>query len=247
MIIREYLNGIPIGVTVFLDKDGNYFLSGMRRQCFSYKGCFPDKFLGIQWLKHDFFPEPTIEKITSLLERLAEVFISENFIGVANVDIVVYEGLPYLLECNPRMSSATQHLFSVSQLCGIDNPWLFFLNTFCDGKNEPIRNGRMPLSDFEGCLMDIDIKGEIRVDNMPPVGIYTFEGGNIRFISDSISDLNRNQDFFFLFHEFSDAEAFYSDITLCTVINNSPLFNLDTGKLNRRGEKIFGKIRDLIV
>lgn len=235
-LIREYLNGVSVGISIFLDKDGNYFFSGMRRQCFNYKGIFPHVFLGVQWLRKDFFPKHAIKRIYLLMEKLAKVLLKQGFIGVANVDVVIYKNIPYIIECNPRMSSATQHVFSVPNMCNIKNPWEFFLNTFCGKKNTKIKADKTPNTYFEGCLLDVDAMEKTKVTYVPRIGTYSLENNKVKFISNDIKDFTDAKKRFFVFHDLADKKMEYENCTICTLVSNYPLFNVKTGKLNKKGK-----------
>ncbi|MFA6306142.1 MAG: ATP-grasp domain-containing protein [Candidatus Gracilibacteria bacterium] len=235
-LIREYLNGVPVGISIFLDKDGNYFFSGMRRQCFDYKGIFPHIFLGIQWLRKDFFPKPAMKKIYLLMESLAKTLLKQNFIGIANIDVVIYKNIPYIIECNPRMSSATQHVFSVPNMCNIKNPWEFFLNTFCGNKNIKVKANKTPKTNFEGCLLDVDVMQKTKITHVPEIGTYSLENNKVKFISGDLKDFTDDKKRFFIFHDLSDKKMEYENCTICTIVSNYPLFNVKTGKLNQKGK-----------
>lgn len=237
LILREYLDGMSIGVSIFMDKDKNYFFSGMRRQCFGYENGFPHTFLGVQWIPQDFFQSATIKRIDQILKKLTKVLIKEKFVGVANIDFILHNNKPYIIECNPRMSSATQHLFSIPNLCGSKNVWPFILNTFMGKKNKKIQNGKMPNHSFQGCLLDIDAKGKVNIENIPKVGVYTYKNKKIKFVSRSIKDMRKNE--FFLFNELLNKQPTCSNVTLCTIISNKALFNIETGELNKDGKYLY--------
>lgn len=247
LILREYLDGMSIGVSIFMDKDKNYFFSGMRRQCFEYKNGFPHVFLGIQWIPHGSFPAKTIKEINKVLEKLTKTLIKEKFIGVANIDFILRNNKPHVIECNPRMSSATQHLFSVPNLCGSKNVWSFIINAFNGEKNPEIQNGELPRHSFRGCLLDIDAKGKVNIKNIPKVGVYTYKNKKIKFVSRSIRDMRGKNDNFLLFNELSGKKSSCRTTTLCTIISNKPLFDISTGKLNKDGKYIYNHFKKEII
>ena len=236
VLIREYKKGISIGVSIFLDQNHNYFFSAFRRQCFSYKNTFPSIFLGVQWLPSDYFNSKTTEKIYKLLNKLAKVLSKEHFYGLANIDVLISSGNPYILECNPRLSSATTHIFSIPDISGYSDPYGFFLNTFLKEKTRMVPTDSISNSSFDGCLLDIDIQNSVRITTILPVGVYEIKKNNITYIGADIRLLNKNR--IFMSHEILK-KGVYSDITVCSIIANCPLFDYASGELNEKGKEVF--------
>lgn len=239
LLIRGFLEGIPVGVTLFMDPEGNYFYSALRRQCYLLKNGYPQKFTGIQWLPHDFFPDRTNKAIEETFKKCANIFRSLRFFGSLNIDLIVHNGKPYVLECNPRLSSASAHLFSRGELTG-ESAWAFFRDIFkpSRSRSKKIKNCYLPASHFEGALLDIDIDGEKEVHHAPRIGTYRICGERLKFIKDGM-DIYKGTDRFFLFHDFSDKKVLYKNCPLATIISNSALFKPSTGELNERGELLY--------
>ena len=243
ILVREYLPGVPVGVSIFLDQAGNYFFSGLRLQCFIYQNGFPKDFIGIQWLPSNFFPSAVNKKINIELKKLVKLLKDEKFKGVANIDLLIYRHEPYIIECNPRLSTSTPQIFSWPELTKVKNSWQFFLNTFQGQDNIRIKKNKLPAHNFKGSVLDIDLPAKTKIRKILPVGVYKIEKHKIRFISQLVKDFLGNQNSFFLFHELSGQEAINRDFTLATIISNSPIFNLNSGELNQKGIKLFNYIK----
>jgi hypothetical protein len=238
-VIREYLAGWPVGVSLFIDKAGNYFFSALRRQCFKFYHGFPKEFIGIQWLATDFFKTLVNKRIGLVLKKLSRVLIKDGFYGVANIDLIIYNNQAFVLECNPRLSMAMPHIFSFLALTTYINPWQFFLNIFYRLKKYLIHQSDLPLSHFRGSVLDIENKMKIVVNNPLPIGIYKIANNQITFISDKLKDFNHRKDYFFLFHELEKGQILGRGFSLCTIFSNFPLFNAKEGTLNYNGNKLY--------
>lgn len=238
-LIREFAPGISVGISIFIDKDGNHFLSGLRRQCFEFCNGFPQVFLGVQWIPSDGLSEKARKNIEKEVGKIVSLLISRHFIGVANIDLLLDGDTPRIMECNPRLSSSTPQVFGVESLCTNKDAWEFFLNTFRRKKNKRIRNGHLPRHEFGGALLDIDVPAGTKVKNIPPAGVYRFSKTGITFVGLDMKDLSGHSNRFFLFHEFSDRGTIERDLTLATIISNFPLFDEKKGSLNKAGRTLF--------
>lgn len=234
--MRKYLPGLPVGVSVFLDRDGNYFFSGLRLQCFNFQKKFPAEFLGIQWLPADFFTKIINKKLCLILEKLISAFKKEKFWGIANFDILIDKTKISILECNPRLSSATPQIFADKNLTGYINPWKFYLRTFTESANPKIKAKTLPKHHYQGALLDIDVKDKIQINDILPIGWYKYSHGKIKY--SGLKNKNASLNKFFLFHELSRLQTI-KNCTLCTIISDFPLFTFQTGKINQKGKKLY--------
>ncbi|MDP2586160.1 MAG: ATP-grasp domain-containing protein [Candidatus Komeilibacteria bacterium] len=239
LLLREYLAGPSLGVSIFLDKRGNYFFSALRRQCFFYQDGLPKRFLGVQWLPKSFFSSKINRKIALILSELKNVLLKERFYGLANFDLLINHGQPLVLECNPRLSSATPQIFSIAQLTNFANPWQFYVSTFLSSSKAKIKANILPPSHFNGAIMDVDVAGLSRVKKVSPLGVYVWQKNKLVFISQQIKDYHNNSKALFLFHELRGRDLLKANQTLCTVFSQQPLFNIGSGTLNDRGLKIY--------
>jgi len=236
ILIREYRKGISIGISIYIDSQKNYFFSAWRRQCFIYKNGYPDTFLGIQWLPTNFFTREMRLKIHKLLDRLAQALLKRDFLGIANIDLIISNNQPYILECNPRLSAASAQAFSVKNLNGYSDAYGFFLNTFLQLDNKHITPSN-PRSSYKGSLLDIEIKGKGIIKNILSNGIYELKNDTIRFVGTDMELLNEG--FRFLMTHELQKKGHYKHFTLCTIISHKPLYTFEPGTLNTEGQKIY--------
>ncbi|MBI4253144.1 ATP-grasp domain-containing protein [Candidatus Uhrbacteria bacterium] len=203
MLVREYIHGIPAGISIFMDGGGNYFCSAIRRQCFSLANGIPDAFIGIQWIPTHTLSERTIARINEMTKALIDLLSAERFIGVANIDFIISKSGVFVLECNPRFSSATPQIIMHPDLTPHSNPWRFLLNAFCNIPNQKIHNPSLPPSTYRGALLDVDVHHSVIVPIPPPLGPRPF----------------------FLFHELPRSAHLVAGDTLCVIMHDQPLFS----------------------
>ena len=237
VLIRKYLPEMPaVGVSIFLDKNGNFFFSGLRLQCFEYESGLPKNFLGIQWLPDEFFSAKINKKLNEILKKLVGVLKKEKFRGVANFDLLIGKDKILILECNPRLSSATPQIFGSKKLTGFDNSWEFYLNIFTGEQVIKVKNNKLPKHNFQGALLDIDVNQAVKVKRILPVGWYSFENNRIKYRGLKLKRSLKNR--FFLFHELAKPQAI-KHTTLCTIISDFALFDPHQAGLNVKGKIIY--------
>lgn len=203
MLVRKYIPGIPAGISIFMDGNGNYFCSAIRRQCFSISKSAPDAFIGIQWIPTHTLSRQTVVRINEMIPALIGLLSAERFIGVANIDFIIARDGVFVLECNPRFSSATPQIIMHPDLTPHPNPWRFLLNAFCNIPNQKIHNASLPHSTYRGALLDVDVHGSVALSATPPL----------------------RQRPFFLFHELPKTAHLIAGDTLCVIIHDEALFS----------------------
>lgn len=247
VLIREYVDGIPLGVSIFVDQRYNFFYSALRRQCFTSHGGISNfnKFIGVQWLPSSYFSARSLHALSRVLKKLTHALIRNHYIGVANIDAVLSKENAYILECNPRLSSATPQIFSVTHITGSSNPWRFFLNSLLRTPNKKLRVPSLPDSDFSGATLDLEMKNKRRGGFHKP-GIYAYSKNRIAFVSDTMDRFPRGLDFFALIHE-APYPGYTNEKTIpCSIISNAPLYHFETGTKNERGIAISRFVHALV-
>lgn len=203
MLVREYISGTPAGISIFMDGDGNYFSSAIRRQCFLRAKGVPDAFIGIQWIPTHTLSRRTVIRINEMIPALIRLLSAERFVGVANIDFIIAPDGVFVLECNPRFSSATPQIIMRPHLTPHPNPWRFLLNAFCKIPNQKIHSSSLPQSTYRGALLDVDVRNSIILSTPPPLGPRPF----------------------FLFHELPQRTRLVAGDTLCVIIHDEALFS----------------------
>lgn len=241
-LIREYCEGLSLGVSIFLDKDSNFFYSGLRLQGVAgQRGGLSPSLLGIQWLPTDNFSSDELASINRTLLRLTKALLKEKFFGVANIDFIFKENQALILECNPRFTTSTPQVFFVAALTPASNAWQFYLNTFLNIKNSPIHSSVIPAHNFAGAAMEGEIifsKNKLSEKSKIFSGVYRFQKDRIKMFPDNPQKIRLKKNYFF-----AAFESFISGKKGCVelvynIISNFPLFDFQHGALNASGEKL---------
>ena len=245
LLIRAYEEGVPVGVSVFLDNDGNMFFSSLRRQCFVYQNGFPAQYLGIQWLPGDFFPSSQMTAVAVALVKLARTLKDLGFVGIANFDLLIKKTCVSIIECNPRLSAATPQVFSVPGLVPIRQSWKFYCRSFTDFPNRSIFSTKFPSGKFFGSELDVDIlTRSIFKKDVPKIGQYRLDQDKITYVGKKYRLRGRGKEFFAM-HDLNPQGKIEYPVTIESVFSNFPLFDLDCGSLNQDGERIVAYFRNL--
>lgn len=237
-ILRKHIPSTPYGVTIFIDGKGNFFFSAIRQQCYlSHKG-IPYYFLGIQWIPTDHLTKKAKTNIEALLQKTVQMLKAEKLIGAFNFDFLLEKENAYLLECNPRFSSATHDIFSIPNITNCLDPWEFFCNIYTSKINPKISRETLPQSLYQGCLLDIDVQRKTQLKKIPRIGTYRVLENKIEFISESAQDIKNQPNCIFLYHDWDSPGTVVSKCVLCTLISNFPLYTKN-GTLNKSGKNVY--------
>jgi hypothetical protein len=235
-LVREYIDGKSYGITTVISQDGSYILSAIRRQCFTYENNMPTTFVGVQWVATNEMKDKVRKSLEDIMRRLIQHLRELGFYGMANFDFLISEDNVYILECNPRLSSATPQLFGPNGVISIENSWLFFLHAH--ENNDTVASFKqIPSSHYTGALMDIDVLATKKVITVPQVGVYQWTNNKMIYVSDMFSDCNQ-PDRFFLIHQLSPTTKRFGHDTFCTIISHTSLFNSESGERNTLGQHI---------
>jgi hypothetical protein len=236
-LIREYLPGLPIGVSIFIDQHGNYFFSAIRSQCYSYKKSFPATFLGIQWLPTSFFSDKLTRDIYHLLTDLTIQLVKKAYIGIFNIDLVIHNNKPYILECNPRLSAATAQVFSIPNVTNHSDPYGFFLNTFLHDTNQKI-HGSIPTSEYQGALLALTVQKKKEVKYLPEIGVYEFKNNMLCFLP-RLKTIENIDNQLLMLHYLKQPGTYKKHTPVCSIITHTSLFDFASGTVNPKGEIVY--------
>jgi len=219
-LLREYKNGIPLGVSFLIEKKEIYF-SAIDRQCLLKRDKRLGLFLGIQWIPFNFFKKEVFKKIENEVKNLSLKLKNENLKGMLNVDFILEKNKIFFLECNPRPTLATPQILSGLGLLG-EKPFT------------------LPENSFSGSTMIVSILKLQKIKRLIPGGFYFLEKDRLKKIK-----LKNRFDFLKLkrgllfYNETNKEEVFKKPADIGTIMSNFPLFNFKSGKLNEKGEIVF--------
>ena len=148
LMTRAFITGDVYGITMLV-KGSSFALSALRQQCYYRTGLV---FAGVQWVPTQQFSPKLIGRIEAIFKKIAHFCIKQGIEGVLNFDFIIDTNhKPYILECNPRPSSATPHLLQHPALIHhID------LSGFMTGQLASIpHHPTLPRHRFRGALLDL--------------------------------------------------------------------------------------------
>ena len=247
-LVREFQKGRTYGITVFVDAS-HIVLSSCRLQCFyPYQGVKP-VFAGIQWVKTAHFTQKAKFHINDTFQKLGTLLHNQEFFGFANFDFILTPANEVkVIECNPRLSSASPHLFSCHELTSSINTASLFLSKYIS-KPKSLERYPLPQSKFEGALLDIVCSTHSEeISKTIPNGSYQACASGYKLMSTKPSQLTALYPTLFYSSEASIGQTVEFEETCGSLITNFPLFS-PRGTLTIEGEKtnkIFLKLLMLV-
>lgn len=240
-LVRRFVPGPAYGITVFVSP-GVVALSALRRQCFAPKNdSASPSFIGVQWVPSSAIPPRAAAKMESLFIRLGKLLYHSRFFGFANIDFILHNEIEVLvLECNPRLSSATPQLIGFPELISGLPVGRFFLEG--GARADFSRKARvfgLPNSSFSGSLLDINVEGQsLCASRVRPSGFYRAGRAGFEFAGPDVRRLLHSPTPGLIFATQAAAGEVLPPGTLAgSVVTNFALFNA-AGNLNVRGLKV---------
>jgi hypothetical protein len=241
LLAREFAPGRTYGVTIWVGPDV-VACSAVREQCFFKNRSLqnsappaPRLFAGIQWVPSSSFAPGTRRHISEVLKALGQVLHREKFFGFANIDFLVTpEGKVLILECNPRLSSATPQLLAEPRLIHS----LPVGKRFIEQAGETLKYKRhpkllgLPSGNYSGALFDLPAQdpagpfatAQSEIAKEATNGRYELKGGRLAFLGPDLRRLSKGAHEFIFFSEHRTGERVAGDETTGTIISHSPLF-----------------------
>lgn len=176
ILCREYIKGIPMGITVILDGE-NMIFSSIRAQAVGFNEEGTLKYYGLQWVKTKDINKKAIKKIEEEVTRISMGLMEIGLKGIASIDFMLKDDDVFILECNPRMSMASPQISQNTELLHNYEIVEEFTKAVCDSL---INNAQhIPKTDYEGCVLrGRNYFNEIKKENPGPLnkgGIYKLE------------------------------------------------------------------------
>lgn len=246
LLAREYKEGLPLGVSLFITRERIYF-SAIDRQCL-YEAGEKNRlgfFRGIQWLPYTFFTPKVYKRIKESLLKIGKKIRKRGLTGLVNLDFILDENNRiYFLECNPRSTAATPQIIAFPELNGNVNFLRLFLNHYWNKKFFIPNQNSLPESNFKGAQMVIELPSSIKfpkkTKRIIEGGFFVFENGKLKKIK-----LKNRFDFLklkrglFFYNEVNKGEIYKKRVDTGTVLSNFPLYDFWTGNLSRVGKRVY--------
>jgi len=246
LLCREYIDGIPFGISFLLSKK-EIILSALRLQMFFPKKDGTNDYFGTQWIKKSDLPKTVIKEIETSMLKMGEVFRSFGFHGISGFDFMIKDKKIFFIECNPRLSGPTPQVSEHKEL--LHN--LDFAEEFIaasTGKRLSLNKPFIPDTKFKGCTIDLDFMRpnleNITVKNSPKAGYYKFEKNKLEYISEKIKDYDE-KNLILLRHYFIPRTRItknsvlgfaYTNMTICEMHGNNY-------SITENGKNIFNTLK----
>ena len=174
--------------------------------------------------------------------KIGDSFLSEGLHGLINVDFILDEiGNIYCIECNPRLTCATNQILAQKELCNeIDFIGLYLK----DSKAQKNSANLLSKSSFSGCQMLIFFPPEVRfphtVKSFAPSGFFIYENNSLKKIKlKNRMDFIKLKNGLFYYNEINMGEVYQSNLQIGTLIANFSFYYSKTGKLNNAGKMVY--------
>ena len=230
-LVRKFVDGTSYGITLFIGRT-RLVLSLPRIQLFYQSSDAQRVFAGIQWdSKMDAAGRSAINQVFG---RLGKILHQLGYFGYASFDFILQDNRVFLIECNPRFSQSTAHVFSNPLVTG----GIETLPLFVDGFFQPPESGPeftgLPDGSFAGC--DINLRKE----NMPrlPNGVYRMDPAGFSYLGPDILKFSPHPQEFMLTGWFVDP-AQQDEVGSITA--NFPLFENES-ELNETGQRLLNHV-----
>lgn len=232
LLIRRFEAGPPCGATIVVTPE-SVRLSALRRQCF-----LPGRsarnllFTGVQWIPTARLSATQAAAVESTLLRLGRALHRRRFLGTANVDFILQDQGPLLLECNPRLSAATPQLLRHPEALGgvhLGAELAACFHRKAERRDPPEELG-LPDSTFEGASYEMVTHTGFRrasVASSPTNGRYSPDGA--RRLSASLDP--DGQPDLCLVALAQPGERVGPEETLATALSSTPLYDDQGGPL----------------
>ena len=150
-LIREFVAGRIFGISVFIDQKNAVF-SSVREQCYYRQNGSTPVFAGIQWIPTSDLSKKAIRNIETAFRKITKATQAKGITGILNFDFILDStDAVFVLECNPRPSSATPQLLQHPEL--VHN--LDISNFLLGNKSLPSNRQSIPLTSYQGSLFDL--------------------------------------------------------------------------------------------
>ncbi|PJC38889.1 hypothetical protein CO044_02645, partial [Candidatus Peregrinibacteria bacterium CG_4_9_14_0_2_um_filter_38_9] len=192
-LYREFIKGIPIGVTLVLSKKEMIF-SSIRGQAIMLDSKNTNKYLGIQWMKTSEFKKEGIKNLNKTLASIGKVLQKLKFYGTASIDVIIRDNDVFVIECNPRLSLSSIQISQRKELIhGYDFNEEFIKGLFRKklSANKPF----IPNTTYEGCTLDLDffenqLSGK-KTERVHKVGMYEIKNETLKYLSNKMKDFEK--------------------------------------------------------
>ena len=173
LIVTKYSQGVTVAVHCVILANGELVFSPVHvqitgdnllsRKVFS--------FCGNDYTAFKPFADATKKQVYSSVRKLAKRLYEGGWKGVINVDLLVSNGVPYIIDLNPRLSGTSQLLADLQAHKGVTPIGHYYIKAFTGGD---VESTELPDYTVEGSQFILhNLEGQtMRVKNAPKHGVY---------------------------------------------------------------------------
>jgi len=238
-LVREFIPGPVYGISIFISKS-LISLSSLRQQIFDHYLERTDEFIGIQWLLLKDLRNNERKEIHQVFTNLSKKLLKDGFEGLLSFDFILYRGKCYVLECNPRFTSATVQILAHQELINnIDVVNKDILNHIdCSQKINPITKiAQIPNAVYSGSTLFIKAFKKSAIKKTFNNGLYSLIDEKITFISPNVSGFRKDKHTLIFYSEMDVNEKYKDGEIIADIYSNFKLYET-SGKLNTYGKRL---------
>jgi hypothetical protein len=236
-LVREFVEGLVYGITLFISYD-KVIISPLRTQhYFDQESNGKKLYAGIQWINSQTLSEKLIEKVNDIFSKIGKIIHSKGYLGYANFDFI-YDGKEvFIIECNPRNSLANSHIFADNSIMhGFDTLAIFIDEIINAKKVTTLKNPEIykleKADSTEGSAILIPNGKKTVIDSN---GIYNINGSNYDLIDLDIRNFSNDKNILLYTDWFYTQPEIDEDVAQITL--NIPIFT--SNGLNDMGRRLF--------
>ncbi len=248
-LYREFIKGLPVGVTLLLSKKEMIF-SSIRGQAIMLDSKNTNKYLGIQWMKTSEFKKEGIKNLNKTLISMGKVLQKLKLYGTASIDLIIRDNDVFVIECNPRLSLSSIQMSQRKELIhGYDFNEEFIKGLF--GHKLSANKPFVPNTTYEGCTLDLDffenkLSGK-KTKRVHKIGMYKIKNGTLQYLSDKMKDF-KNKDIIFVDHKLEKNVVLSPKDDYGMVISHHPVVKIEHGTFSIKDKnKILAGIEKLLL
>ncbi|MDP2643294.1 MAG: ATP-grasp domain-containing protein [Candidatus Peregrinibacteria bacterium] len=248
-LYREFIKGIPIGVTLLLSKKEMIF-SSIRGQAIMLDSKNTNKYLGIQWMKTSEFKKEGIKNLNKTLVSMGKVLQKMKLYGTASIDLIIRDNDVFVIECNPRLSLSSIQISQRKELLhGYDFNEEFIKGL--TGKKLSANKPFVPNTTYEGCTLDLDffenkLSGK-KTKRIHKVGMYEIKNGTLKYLSNKTKEF-KNKNIVFIDHKLKENTVLNQEDDYGMAIAHQPVVKIEHGTFSIKDKnKILSGIEKLLL
>jgi hypothetical protein len=244
-LARKFVDGISLGITVLVSPPEIY-LSPVRVQCYQKTVVGEAKlFQGLQWLPNTSISLKQQKMINQTFWSVGKKLNTAGYQGIVNFDFILSPDQVFLIECNPRLSSATPQVFQHPELLGLkDSSGLVDYYLTPKKKTSIKRCHPLRKNFFSGSYVSLKAPFSGKLKKNMVSGIYVMLKNKIHYLQADIFGNKFSTNRFICHSSALVGEKYKKNDEYGRIYSDFPLFSAQ-GKINADGRKVINYFNKL--